>query len=151
MIKKTLYIYSIIFILFSGTMVLPAQASMPAVDSQGQALPTLAPMLKHVTPAVVNIATEGRIRVQDNPLLQDPFFRFFFNIPEQAPRERRTQSLGSGVIVDARKGYLITNDHVSPDLGFQRLTADDLPGILGQANQHLHHLGLQPAPFVTLY
>jgi len=93
-------------------MTLPVQASLPAIDSQGQQLPSLAPMLKQVTPAVVNIATEGRIRVQDNPLLQDPFFRYFFNVPEQAPRERRTQSLGSGVIVDAKKGYILTNNHV---------------------------------------
>jgi len=112
MTRKTPFIYSFILILFSGTMVLPAQASLPAIDSQGRSLPTLAPMLKLVTPAVVNIATEGRIRVQDNPLLQDPFFRFFFNVPEQAPRVRRTQSLGSGVIIDAKKGYIMTNNHV---------------------------------------
>jgi Do/DeqQ family serine protease len=112
MTKKILSIFSIILVVFSVSMTPPARASLPAIDSQGRSIPTLAPMLKQVTPAVVNIATEGRIRVQDNPLLQDPFFRFFFNIPEQAPRERRTQSLGSGVIVDAQKGYIMTNNHV---------------------------------------
>jgi len=112
MTKKTLLIFNYILVVFILNMTLPAQASLPAIDSQGKSLPTLAPMLKQVTPAVVNIATEGRIRVQDNPLLQDPFFRFFFNIPEQAPRVRRTQSLGSGVIVDAQKGYIMTNNHV---------------------------------------
>jgi len=86
-------------------------AALPTHDSQGQALPSLAPMLEKVTPAVVNIASTGKIRVQGNPLLDDPFFRRFFDIPEQ-PRERRTQSLGSGVIVDADKGYILTNNHV---------------------------------------
>src|SRR3569623_1101808 len=51
------------------------------------------------------------LRVADNPLMQDPFFRRFFGVPE-APRERLTQSLGSGVIVDAKNGYILTNNHV---------------------------------------
>jgi serine protease Do/serine protease DegQ len=74
-------------------------------------LPSLAPMLDEVTPAVVNIATEGRIQLRQNPLFADPFFRRFFNVPEQ-PRERKTQSLGSGVIVDAEQGLVLTNNHV---------------------------------------
>ncbi len=87
------------------------QAALPQADSQGQPLPTLAPMLEKVTPAVVNIASTGRIRVQQNPLFNDPFFRRFFSMPNQ-PRERITHSLGSGVIVDAEKGYILTNNHV---------------------------------------
>jgi periplasmic serine protease, Do/DeqQ family len=71
----------------------------------------VAPMLEKVTPAVVNIAVSGRRAVQQNPLLNDPFFRDFFNIPEQ-PRSVPTQSVGSGVIIDAEKGYVITNHHV---------------------------------------
>jgi serine protease Do/serine protease DegQ len=68
-------------------------------------------MLQRVMPAVVNVSTRERIPVQQNPLLRDPFFRHFFDIPER-PRERDTQSLGSGVIVDARRGYVLTNYHV---------------------------------------
>ena len=68
-------------------------------------------MLEKVTPAVVNIATEGRVKIRQNPLLNDPFFRRFFNIPNQ-PAERKTQSLGSGVIVDAKRGLILTNNHV---------------------------------------
>ncbi len=86
-------------------------AALPARDSQGDPLPTLAPMLERVTPAVVNISTRGQVRIQRNPLLQDPFFRRFFNLPEQ-PSHRDTQSLGSGVIVDAANGYILTNNHV---------------------------------------
>ncbi len=88
----------------------PASAGLPMAVG-GQPLPTLAPMLDKVTPAVVNIASRGHVAVQQNPLLSDPFFRRFFNIPEQ-PRERQTESLGSGVIVDAKHGYVLTNNHV---------------------------------------
>jgi serine protease Do/serine protease DegQ len=94
------------FVLFPNA----ALSALPAVID-GQPLPSLAPMLERVTPGVVNIATRGRVQVGGNPLLDDPFFRHFFNIPQQ-PRERVTQSLGSGVIVDADSGYILTNNHV---------------------------------------
>ena len=80
-----------------------------AID--GKQLPSLAPMLDQVTPAVVNIATEGKIQVRLNPLFSDPFVRRFFNVPDR-PMERKTQSLGSGVIVDAERGLVLTNNHV---------------------------------------
>ena len=86
-----------------------AAALPPAVD--GNALPSLAPMLENVTPAVVNIASEGHVELQLNPLFNDPFFRRFFNVPDQ-PLSRKTQSLGSGVIVDAAQGLILTNNHV---------------------------------------
>ncbi|HKK04375.1 MAG TPA: DegQ family serine endoprotease [Gammaproteobacteria bacterium] len=103
----------LILTLFVGAAVvtIPARASLPTVDSQGHPVPSLAPMLQKVTPAVVNIASTGKVQVQQNPLLQDPFFRHFFNVPEQ-PQERKTESLGSGVIVDAKHGYILTNHHV---------------------------------------
>ena len=75
-------------------------------------MPTLAPMLEQSQPAVVNIATKSHVRVQDNPLLNDPFFRRFFDLPEQQPRHRTKQSLGSGVIFDAKQGLVLTNNHV---------------------------------------
>jgi serine protease Do/serine protease DegQ len=79
-------------------------------------MPSLAPMVKRVSAAVVNIATRGTIKEkpgQRNPLLDDPFFRRFFDVPpDSKPRERQFQSAGSGVIVDAKNGYIITNYHV---------------------------------------
>jgi serine protease Do/serine protease DegQ len=87
-----------------------AQAALP-LAVEGEELPSLAPMLERVTPAVVNIATEGRVQLRQNPLLADPFFQQFFNLPNQ-PMERKTQSLGSGVIVDAKRGLVLTNNHV---------------------------------------
>jgi serine protease Do/serine protease DegQ len=68
-------------------------------------------MLKKVVPGVVNISTRTRIRFEENPLFRDPFFRQFFDIPNM-PLEQEQQSLGSGVIIDAGKGYVITNNHV---------------------------------------
>ena len=111
-VKRSISLRLVSF-LFIGFILSPisSMASLPAVDSQGTPLPSLAPMLKLATPAVVNIATSGTVRIQGNPLLDDPFFRHFFEQPSQ-PRHRKTQSLGSGVIVDAKKGYILTNNHV---------------------------------------
>jgi Do/DeqQ family serine protease len=86
-----------------------ATATLPA-SVNGEELPSLAPVLERVTPSVVNVYTKTRVRVR-SPLLDDPFFRRFFNIPDRA-RERVHQSLGSGVIVDQEKGFVMTNHHV---------------------------------------
>ena len=74
-------------------------------------VPTLAPVLDKVTPAVVNISVSTTSPGSHNPLLRDPFFRRFFNLPEDAPARPR-QSAGSGVIVDAARGFVLTNHHV---------------------------------------
>ena len=90
-------------------LLFPVHAALPAAV-EGRPLPTLAPMLERATPAVVNISTVTRVRVS-NPLLDDPFFRHFFRVPKQQ-RERKSSSAGSGVVVDAERGYLLTNHHV---------------------------------------
>jgi Do/DeqQ family serine protease len=90
----------------------PALAGAPIPEAVGGAVPSLAPMLARVTPGVVNIAVRGRVK-EENPLLQDPFFRRFFNLPQsERSEERETQATGSGVIVDAARGYVLTNGHV---------------------------------------
>ena len=78
----------------------------------GGGVPSLAPMLAQVTPAEVNISVMARDPAESNPLLQDPFFRRFFNIPDQP---RGEQSAGSGVIVDAGRGLVLINNHVFKD------------------------------------
>jgi Do/DeqQ family serine protease len=92
-----------------------AHAALPTTAADSPT-PSLAPMVKRVSPAVVGIATRGTIKEkagQRNPLLDDPFFRRFFETPpDSKPRERQFQSAGSGVIVDAKNGYIITNSHV---------------------------------------
>ncbi|MCX7674136.1 MAG: DegQ family serine endoprotease [Thiobacillaceae bacterium] len=95
----------------------PAEAVAPPPGPQVEGLAklppltqySLAPMLDKVLPAVVNISTQSTVRTRRNPLLDDPFFRHFFDLPE-VPRE--AQNLGSGVIVDAKAGYVLTNHHV---------------------------------------
>jgi len=87
-----------------------AAGTIPEIG--GAAVPSLAPMLSGITPGVVNIGVRGRVR-EENPLLQDPFFRRFFDLPQgRQLQERETQATGSGVIVDAAQGYVLTNAHV---------------------------------------
>ena len=104
---KLSIIHSLIFLTL--LLITNVFAGLPnSVD--GQPLPTLAPMLERTTPSVVNISTTGKVVVRD-PFFDDPFFRRFFDVPQQR-RERRTTGLGSGVIIDARNGYVVTNSHV---------------------------------------
>jgi len=95
------------------TLAVAATGALPQAVGEAP-VPTLAPMIKRVSPAVVNIATRGTIRERtpQNPLLEDPYFKRFFDIPEMNPRERQFQSAGSGVIFDAKNGYIVTNAHV---------------------------------------
>ena len=93
---------------------LPATATLPVDDGNGRQLPSLAPMLESVTPAVVNISVTAT-RTVNNPLLNDPFFRHFFNVPRDYKPQQRSVSAGSGVIIDADKGIVMTNHHVIKD------------------------------------
>lgn len=89
------------------------QAQIP-FPSDPDGVPTLAPMLEEVTPAVVNISVEGkRVTQQRMP----DAFRFFFgpNMPREESREQPFRGLGSGVIIDAEAGYVVTNNHVIDD------------------------------------
>ncbi len=82
----------------------------PEID--GVALPSLAPMLERTQPAVVNVSSRTHVQVQ-NSFYGDPFFdRFFGGGMGGQPQERVESSLGSGVIVDAVKGLVLTNNHV---------------------------------------
>jgi len=87
---------------------LAGRAAMPLPQNE-DGLPTLAPVLREITPAVVNIATIGQASEQ-NPLYADPFFQRFFGAPNRDPNAN--QSVGSGVIVDAGAGFVLTNHHV---------------------------------------
>jgi Do/DeqQ family serine protease len=86
-------------------------AAMPAYVDDGP-LPSLAPMIEKTRPAVVNIATHGSVDIQNHPLLNDPIFRRFFKGFENMPQRKEVKSLGSGVIIDADAGYIVTNHHV---------------------------------------
>jgi len=100
-----------------------AMAALPvAVD--GQPLPSLAPMLERVMPGIVNVSTLTRRTLENHPLLRDPFFRRFFQVPGR-PQERESQSLGSGIVIDAERGLVVTNHHVIDGADEIRLTLHD--------------------------
>ncbi|MBV8888126.1 MAG: Do family serine endopeptidase [Alphaproteobacteria bacterium] len=101
----------------------PATAAAPIPEVNGAPVSSLAPVLAVITPGVVNIAVRGRVR-EENPLLQDPFFRRFFNLRQQ-PEEREVQATGSGVIVDAAQGYVLTNAHVVENATSIEVTTKD--------------------------
>ncbi|PPU07314.1 MULTISPECIES: Do family serine endopeptidase [Xanthomonas] len=103
----------------STTFSLPAAAALPATVA-GQPVPSLAPMLQQAMPAVVSVNTKQVVRVR-NPFFNDPILRRLF---PQVPQDRINESLGSGVIIDAQKGYVLTNHHVIEN-------ADDVQVTLG--------------------
>ena len=111
MFKRIIHVLLIFILTYSSF----ALAKLPFAVN-GQELPSLAPMLESVQPAVVNISTITNVRVrQYNPFFDDPFFRQFFDTPRgrsQSERIRRKQGLGSGVIINAAKGLIVTNSHV---------------------------------------
>ena len=100
--------------------VLPATAALPAAVA-GQAVPSLAPMLQGAMPAVVSVNTKQVVRVR-NPFFDDPFFRRLF---PDVPQERINESLGSGVIIDAAKGLVLTNHHVIENADDVQVTLAD--------------------------
>jgi serine protease Do/serine protease DegQ len=97
--------------LFMVVITSNAFAELPAY-ADGKPLPSLAPMIEKTRPAVVNIATRGSIDIQNHPLMNDPLFRRFFKGFENMPQRKEVKSLGSGVIIDADAGYIVTNHHV---------------------------------------
>ncbi|MET0709255.1 MAG: trypsin-like peptidase domain-containing protein [Tardiphaga sp.] len=98
----------------------PAAAQIP--DLGGGKVATLAPLVRETTPSVVNISVRGRVK-QDNPLYRDPLFREFFDVPKQLVQE--VQAAGSGVIVDAARGYVLTANHVVAQISSAQVTTRD--------------------------
>ena len=111
--RSTVYI-GLVATLLSGSavMVVHAQQATPTAPlASPLQLPTLAPVADAVLPSVVSIAVKGMVAQQQSPLMKDPFFKQFFN-GQAAPAKKEEQAAGSGVIVDAAKGLIITNNHV---------------------------------------
>jgi len=104
---------------------IPAATTLPAAVG-GQPVPSLAPMLKQVTPAVVSVYSRQTVRVASplGPFADDPFFRRIFGIPDM-PRERVERALGSGVIIDAQQGLILTNHHVIENADGVSVTLND--------------------------
>ncbi|MEI6984960.1 MAG: Do family serine endopeptidase [Rhodospirillaceae bacterium] len=106
--RVRLWLSGMLGLVLLGLAIPGARATLPF--GAGAAGYTIAPMLDRVTPAVVNIAVKSHTTVR-NPLLEDPFFRQFFNVPDR-PQRLEQLSAGSGVIIDAGRGYVVTNNHV---------------------------------------
>src|SRR5258708_25198100 len=107
--------YALVRALSMAFILSPFTPHLGAAASPGVVRPSLAPVIKATPPGVFNIEPRGTLpeQVTGNPLREDPYFRRFFNLPEGgAVRRRQFQSAGSGVIVDAKNGYIVTNRHV---------------------------------------
>jgi S1-C subfamily serine protease len=108
-----LFVFLLLAALIGGVVarMLPIRSDQPAPRIlAGPAEDSLAPLVRKTAPAVVNIATLQPSPAEQNPLLQDPFFRRYFGVPDAALEP--TVSAGSGVIVDGARGFVITNFHV---------------------------------------
>ena len=106
-------------VLLAVTLVIAAPPSHAHLTADE--LPSLAPLVKDIGPSVVNIQVTGSLeqmqqqQQQPHPFFDHPFFKEFFGDREferRRPQRRRPSALGSGVIVDAENGYLLTNHHV---------------------------------------
>ncbi|MEM8845228.1 MAG: DegQ family serine endoprotease [Pseudomonadota bacterium] len=106
---KNILLSFFVFFFGAATTTQLVEARLPLAVN-GEDLPTLAPMIEKVSPSVVNIATTSTV-IQRSPLFNDPFFRRFFDVPQQQTERKRT-GLGSGVIIDAKAGHILTNSHV---------------------------------------
>ena len=94
-------------------------AETPTEISAGQVMPSLAPMLEKVLPSVVSISVEGKQKSNAAQMDDDipEEFKFFFG-PDMFDRDRAPRNfkgLGSGAIINAEKGYVLTNNHVIKD------------------------------------
>ncbi|MBM7014981.1 serine endoprotease DegQ [Enterobacter cloacae] len=87
----------------------PASAALPSQVPGQEAIPSLAPMLEKVLPAVVSVQVEGTARQSQR--IPEELKKYF---GEEAPDQQAQpfEGLGSGVIIDAAKGYILTNNHV---------------------------------------
>jgi len=117
-----------------GSAAVPAASVLPATVGSTP-LPSLAPMVKRVSPAIVNVATRGTVHEDQTggsssgsrqALPEDPLLRRFFGAPHtERSRGRPFQSAGSGVIIDAQLGYIVTNAHVVEDATQITVTLED--------------------------
>lgn len=106
--KQIFFILSAFTLMISTSIT--AIAAIPITISN-PIIPSFAPMLKSITPAVVNIAIEGK-HVSNQQLPETSHFSFGPNFPTEQIQEYPFRALGSGVIIDAQKGYIVTNYHV---------------------------------------
>lgn len=120
---------------------LPAASGPVPVDAVPLNRLTLAPLVRRVSPAVVNIAVLQASPYEQNPLLRDPYFRHFMGLPEVALAPRI--SAGSGFIVDAKRGLVITNSHVVENARAIEVSVED-------RRMEARLLGIDPSKDIAL-
>ena len=125
----------------AGSNLVQSSGPVP-VDSVPLSRLTLSPLVDRVAPAVVNIAVLQPSPLEQNPLLRDPYYRFFMQVPDEALAPRI--SAGSGVIVDARRGLILTNHHVVDGARAIEVTLSD------QRRIEARLLGTHPATDIAL-
>ena len=122
----------------------PPDAGAFPWQQDAAAAPSLAPMLEQVVPAVVNISTARAELVRAAPLFQDPFFQHFFGRHGPRDRKRVRRGLGTGVILDAAQGHVVTNHHLIA-------RADDITVTLHDGRElQAELLGADPATDVAM-
>jgi serine protease Do len=109
-------------VLAVAVLALSSSPAVPQLPELGVGrIATLAPLVREITPSVVNISVRGRTK-EENPFYRDPLFRKFFDVPKQLEREIR--AAGSGVVVDAQRGYVLTANHVVAQVSTMVTTKD---------------------------
>ncbi|TNE79789.1 MAG: PDZ domain-containing protein [Gammaproteobacteria bacterium] len=83
----------------------------PDVSDNWEGPASYSAAVRRAAPSVVNIYTQKTLARPRHPLLDDPFFRRFFNSSNLPQQQRMESSLGSGVIL-TKEGYILTNNHV---------------------------------------
>ncbi|RFA39584.1 trypsin-like peptidase domain-containing protein [Alkalilimnicola ehrlichii] len=128
-----------------------------AEDNPHSGRESLAPMLEDVLPAVVNISVHGVVDIEPNPLLEDPFFRRFLGEGEErVPSEQEFHAAGSGVVVDAAEGLILTSAHVLQDADEVMVTlhsGEQLPAspVGSDLETDLAVIKIDPDPDTELY
>jgi S1-C subfamily serine protease len=131
---------------------LPGMAQVPY---RRAGYPSLAPLLREITPAVVNVAVTSTVPIEEHAFFRDPDFQRFlkrFGLPvPKTPREGRRQSVGSGFIFDAERGYVVTNRHVVEDADSILVTLKDRRSYRGRLigsdhNADIAVLQITPVP-----
>lgn len=115
---------ALVLFLSLGIAAGPSAAQVVTAEADARGIPTIAPLIDAVDDAVVNIAVVSERPAQLTPLFRDPFFQPFLPPLDRMPPQRQ-MSAGSGVIVDAGEGYVLTNNHVAENADEIRVTLRD--------------------------
>ena len=127
MLKGLKYTAAVIAVSSGVALATSAQAAAPFLSEMmnQESTPSLAPMVKQVLPGVVNINVKGKKAVSQGFQLPEEFLFMFPELGRQQQRQQEFRALGSGVIIDAKKGLVVTNFHVIDNAEDIKVTTSD--------------------------